>query len=302
MAATKQNTGRLVQRHCRRGLAIACAWLLCQGAVLPVAAQTADTPMAAATLSGTQEWPMRNAKGETYRILISLPEGDVPYTGGYPVLYVLDANAYFASFHEAKRAQKAFRAAIIVGIAYPGDAPLNFLRRSYDFSPPTTPERNQPPQGGQDELLDFIEHGLMPAVAKAFPVDANKQSLFGHSFGGMFAVYTLFTRPTLFDHLVAASPSLWWQDDFLLPHEAAFRKRVQAGEVDVRHNSLALIVAGEESPQTVQDAQALHWRLRELSAQGLRSSYHLEPGEDHMSVPFRILSRVLRETLSARRR
>lgn len=245
---------------------------------------------------------MRNARGHDYRILVSLPEGDVPYTGGYPVLYVLDANAYFASFHEAKRAQGPFRQAIIVGIAYPGAAPLNFLRRSYDFSPPAEPERNTPPQGGQDELLDFIEQQVMLAVARAFPVDAQQQSLFGHSFGGMLAIYGLFTRPGLFDHIVAASPSLWWRDRFLLAHERRFREQVLAGAVDVTHASLALIVAGNESPQTVQDAQALQQRLQPLSAYGLRSSYHLEPDEDHMSLPFRITSRTLDEVLRARRR
>jgi len=256
----------------------------------------------AVSLSGSLEWQMHNAQGQSYRILISKPEGEVPYTGGYPVLYVLDANAYFASFHQAKRAQEQFRHAIIVGIAYPGEQPLNFLRRAYDFSPPVPEAQNTPPQGGQDQLLDFLQHQVMPAVAERFPVDADQQSLFGHSFGGMFAIYTLFTRPALFDHIVAASPSLWWHDRYLLAPERSFSDAIRQDQLKVTHHSLALMLGERDSPQEIQDAQALHQRLEALSSWGLRTSLRVEPGEDHMSVPFRIESEVLQEVLTARRR
>lgn len=252
------------------------------------------------TLDQTLEWRMQNDRGDNYRILISKPEGDVPYTGGYPVIYVLDANAYFASFHEAKRAQQQFRHAIIVGIAYPGEAPHNFLRRAYDFSPPVSEEKNDPPQGGQDELLDFLEQRVMPAVADRFPVNDSQQSLYGHSFGGMFGIYAMFTRPALFEHVVAASPSLWWSDRYLLKYERDFQQQVEAGEVDVIHRSLSLIVGDQESLQTQQDAEQLYQRLSGLSVYGLRSSIEVVGSDDHMSVPFSIENRVLRQLLQSR--
>ena len=258
-----------------------------------------ETPV---TLTGTVEWQMNSERGQPYRILISLPEGDVPYTGGYPVLYVLDANAYFASFHEAKRAQRAYRHAIVVGLAYPGEEPLNFLRRAWDFSPPVPEERNTPPQGGQDELINFLADKLMPAIAERFPVDADQQSLFGHSFGGMFAIHTLYQRPELFNHLVAASPSIWWNDRFLLVEERAFVEQANSGDLNLTHTSLALMLGERDSPQEIQDSQALQQRLAPLSSHGLRTSFYVEPGEDHMSVPFKLVNRVLREVLTARQR
>jgi len=252
------------------------------------------------TLDQTLEWRMQNGQGDSYRILVSKPEGELPYTGGYPVIYVLDANAYFASLHEAKRAQKQYRQAIIVGIAYPGNDPHNFLRRAYDFSPPVSEEANSPPQGGQDVLLDFLEQQVMPAVAERFPVNESQQSLYGHSFGGMFAIYTLFTRPELFNHVVAASPSLWWSDRYLLKHEREFRRQVEAGETDVIHRSLSLIVGDGDSLQNQQDAAQLFERLSGLSGYGLRSSYHIVDHEDHMSVPFSIENRVLAQLVKTR--
>lgn len=253
------------------------------------------------TLDGTEQWMMKSEEGRDYRIMISLPEGDVPYTGGYPVIYLLDGNAYFPVFHAAKRAQTQFDAAILVGIGYPGDAPLDFERRGFDLSPPAPEARNTPPQGGQDMFLAFIEKRLMPKVAERFQVDPDQRSLVGHSFGGMFGLYTLFTRPDLFQHVVAVSPSLWWQDRFLLKHERDFTERAHAGQIDLTHRSLSLVLAERDLAQSVQDARSLQLRLENLTQYGLRSDYRVEAGEDHMSIPFRIPSRVLDELISARR-
>ncbi len=101
------------------------------------------------TLDGTEQWTMKSAEGREYRIMVSLPEGDVPWTGGYPVIYLLDGNAYFPAFHAAKRAQGRLRGAVLVAIGYPSDTPLDFVRRAYDLSPPAPADRNDPPQAGR---------------------------------------------------------------------------------------------------------------------------------------------------------
>lgn len=253
------------------------------------------------TLDGTEQWSMKSAEGREYRIMISLPEGDVPWTGGYPVIYLLDGNAYFPAFHAAKRAQDRLRGAILVAIGYPSDTPLDFERRAFDLSPPQPAERNKPPQGGQDLFLDFIEKRLMPKVNARFKVDQDQRSLVGHSFGGMFGVYALFTRPQLFQHVIAISPSLWWRDRYLMAHERTFTQRAHAGQLDLTHSSLMLLIGDREMPQEIQDARALQLRLEALSQYGLRSDFQLEAGEDHMSVPFRVPTRVLDELISTRR-
>ncbi|HEK1690915.1 Ferri-bacillibactin esterase BesA [compost metagenome] len=253
------------------------------------------------TLDGTEQWSMKSAEGRDYRIMVSLPEGDVPWTGGYPVIYLLDGNAYFPAFHAAKRAQDRLRGAILVAIGYPSDTPLDFERRAFDLSPPQPAERNKPPQGGQDLFLDFIEKRLMPKVNARFKVDQDQRSLVGHSFGGMFGVYALFTRPQLFQHVIAISPSLWWRDRYLMAHERTFTRRAHAGQLDLTHSSLTLLIGDREMPQEIQDARALQLRLEALSQYGLRSDFQLEAGEDHMSVPFRVPTRVLDELISTRR-
>ncbi len=257
----------------------------------------ADTTV---SLSGTQLVQLKNADDQLYTIFISKPEGALPYTGGYPVIYILDANAFFASFHEAKRLNEDFKKAIIVGVGYPTDLPHDFYRRAYDFSPPVAAEKNDPPQGGQDKLLSFIENILMPEIDKRFNVDKAQQTLVGHSFSGMFTVYTLFNQPDLFKHYVSVSPSLWWHDRYLLSHEKTFVNNVEQGKHNVTHSSLSLIVAENDSPQEVQDAQLLNARLQKLSQFGLRSYYQVIDDHDHMSVMTGIETDILADVLSAR--
>lgn len=256
--------------------------------------QTADA--GPVTLDHTRQWEMHNAKGNAYRIMISLPDGDPPQ-GGYPVLYVLDGNAYFPAFHAARDAVARYHDTIIVGIGYPQAQALNFRRRSYDFTPPAPAGHNEPPQGGQDELLAFLEQRLLPRVTSELPVDSRRQSLFGHSFGGMFAIYTMFKQPALFTHIVAASPSLWWRDQYLLPLEPEFQKAMR--KQPEHPPSLVLILAEGDMPQQIRDARSLNERLQPLSAHGMRSSFDLVAGVDHVTVPFKIVSRVMKEVFES---
>ncbi|MCX2717543.1 alpha/beta hydrolase-fold protein [Helicobacter sp. MIT 21-1697] len=50
---------------------------------------------------------------------------------------------------------------------------------------------------------------MQPFTHKPFGMP-HKELLFGHSFGGLFVLYTLLHKPRSFNHYVCASPSLWW--------------------------------------------------------------------------------------------
>jgi predicted alpha/beta superfamily hydrolase len=259
------------------------------------------------SLPGTRSFILHNAQGSEYRILVSEPPDPVAPKNGYPVLVVLDANSVFAAFSDALRLQRTeFGKAMIVGVGYPTDQPFDFHRRSYDFSPPLpagqAPEPGSPKLGGHDELLDFLQHKLQPEIARRYPVDPNRLSLYGHSFGGMFALHALFTRPELFSHYVSASPSLWWQDRYLLNEERVFMQRAQAGQLSLVHTRLLLIAGGRETPHTTREAAALSTRLQPLSALGLSVSYETLPDETHMSMPVASVTQVLREVFTTRRR
>jgi len=72
--------------------------------------------------------------------------------------------------------------------------------------------------GGGAKFMDFMEKELIPYVDNNYPVTGYR-TFVGHSFGGLAAVYSLFSRPQLFSNYVAIDPSLWW-DDWLMVHWA----------------------------------------------------------------------------------
>ncbi|MCD0503681.1 alpha/beta hydrolase, partial [Bordetella petrii] len=115
-------------------------------------------------------------------------------------------------------------AALLVGIGYDVDARLDTEARAWDYTPRLpgadvqgTPDPRQAARrnGGADDWLDLIEHRVKPLVRQAAPVDTARQTLYGHSYGGLFVLHALAARPLAFQRYVAASPSLWWHAPYM---------------------------------------------------------------------------------------
>lgn len=86
------------------------------------------------------------------------------------------------------------------------------------------------PEGGRAaELVECLEKTVKPAVSRALEGRKIRHALMGHSFGGLFALSTMVSRPDLFDAWVAADPSLWWDGGVLLKRLEA---RAGAGAPD----------------------------------------------------------------------
>ena len=74
-----------------------------------------------------------------------------------------------------------------------------------------------PPAGGRAaELVECLEKIVKPEVKRRLEGRAVTHVLMGHSFGGLFALSTMASRPELFDAWVAADPSLWWDGGVLI--------------------------------------------------------------------------------------
>lgn len=281
----------------------------------PASAMGQEAPQAVRyAMPGTQVFDIRNARNEAYRIFVSVPDGPAPEQG-FPVLYVLDGNAMFAGFAEARRVQE--RPAepgtknradsgpgemIVVGIGYPTDQAYEGARRLYDFTPPNPP--TLPPvqtglakvrAGGRDDFLSFLLDTVRPEIARRFKVDSNRQALYGHSLAGYFALHMLYTHPDAFSSIIAASPSQWWNDQAVLAEERAFIKRLESGQGSQRIARLLLLAGDrEEFAANTWDTQALAERLKPLSAYGLRSKVEIFEGETHLTVPSRSVTTALR--------
>ena len=89
----------------------------------------------------------------------------------------------------------------------------NMGSRTRDLTPSPDEER-YPGSGYAEPFLNFVAKELKAEVEGRFPNIAS-DILFGHSFGGLFTLYTLKEMPQLFDGYMAVSPSVWWKNKYM---------------------------------------------------------------------------------------
>jgi len=225
--------------------------------------------------------------GHDYRIFLSKPQQPPP-PGGYPVLYVLDGNALFpivalqANALE-NRPDPALRASVVVvGIGYPGEALYDVDKRARDYTPPpanTDAGKEDARYGGAERFLNFLQTELKPLVEARYRIDPQRQTLFGHSHGGLFTLYTLINQPQAFQNYLAASPSLWWNDRQLL----AESDRLLKNPARFKPTRLWLTVGGAEEPTGTSPAseRERHRAERRMRSNAQELFERLEPLDPH---------------------
>jgi predicted alpha/beta superfamily hydrolase len=169
---------------------------------------------------------LQSAEGLTYRIIVAPPAGPAP-AAGYPVIYVVDGNAWAPMMSEVIRTNLDFglrskvEPAVVVGIGYPIDGGFDMKRRLHDLTTPSNlprPVTNVIPieGGGYEKMIRFVQERVKPDIEKRFRIDRARQALAGHSLGGLFTLRTLMNHPDWFQTYLAFSPSIWWHDAALI--------------------------------------------------------------------------------------
>lgn len=259
-----------------------------------------------ATVEYAQSRELVDGTGQHYVVSVSVPPGSPP-AQGWPVIYALDGGITFATLADAVRVQSqrpevtGVQPTVVVAIGYPREQGIDPPRRQWDLTPPV-PGVAAKDSGGADRFLDFIEHTVKPALEAEVLIDRGRQTLFGHSYGGLFALHVLFTRPASFQTYVAASPSIWWRDRFILTEAA--RAPWSRGEGP---RPAVLLTAGEYEqalPGADAETAARFARRRQvdaavelagtLAAAGLAADVVVFPAENHGSVLPAALSRAAR--------
>ncbi|MGN7477378.1 alpha/beta hydrolase [Solibacillus silvestris] len=220
---------------------------------------------------------------------------EAPPADGFSVIIVLDGTRYGRILHEIlanqlrNRAKTGVEPAVIVGIGhYEKDIPN---QRFYDFTAPAAhyhfPVRRgkvmkEMPAGGAVQLMDYLLHQIIPMICSKYAVNAKKISLYGHSLGGLFVLWSYLTYPSAFYKYIALSPSIWWNNHELL-------KMMQQAE-NCFTAPLYIAVGGEEGDM-VDDAQKFFHMIKEKT---MNSEFYIAADENHASVIPATISRVLR--------
>ncbi len=276
----------------------------------------------AVTIPDTQCFDLEARDGVPYRIFLAMPSSEPP-AGGFPVIYMLDANAGFATLVEALR-RAAVRPqgtgivpAVIVGIGYPTDDIYDRARRTLDYTAGPSLEARSggdgtaPRTGGRDAFFAFIEQVLKPEIARRCVIDPARQTLFGHSLAGYFVLDVLARNTPAFSSYVAVSPSIWWDEERLVAGLADTRKAPVRLSIMVGEWEQALAPWQSERPEAFEmkarrARRAMVDRAKgfaELASWALGPSatvqFAVMPYEDHASILPIAVTRALRFVLAS---
>jgi predicted alpha/beta superfamily hydrolase len=110
---------------------------------------------------------------------------------------------------------------VVIAIGHIGDYNT---KRPRDFIPADVTRNVETNFGKADKFYSFMKNELIPLVEKKMP-NKKSRAFIGHSFGGLFCLYTLFREDKLFDRHFAISPSCWANYYELDKIEAAYFKK-----------------------------------------------------------------------------
>jgi uncharacterized protein len=236
----------------------------------------------------------------------------------FPVVYGTDGNFAFDVLkgisHSIQTSARNAEPYIVVGIGYPGDSPLaGSLLRVRDLTCPGYPKLStEPPAiegvlssepgtddfGGAERFKKFIHQELIPFIDARYPTLCGDRTYFGHSAGGGFGLYTLFTTPEIFKNYIISSPGLIFHgesagggryDDYDFMLQKA--RRAIAASRDFGGAKLYLSVGSEEEFEP----ELAKWRMKSsfdrmvallIAAQprGLALTTEVFREETHMTV------------------
>ncbi|ECK0156512.1 alpha/beta hydrolase [Campylobacter jejuni] len=154
-----------------------------------------------------------NYNGTIYKIFIAKNKNENS-NYKYKIIYLLDGNAFFPLFLNLFNTPVKENL-LIIGIGYDNNLAFDTQKRTKDYTPTTNLNKQG---GGSKEFRNFLITQLIPYINKMYPIDFSHQILFGHSFGGLFAIDTLLYDSKIFSHYFIISPSLWWDNSEFLPN------------------------------------------------------------------------------------
>jgi uncharacterized protein len=196
--------------------------------------------------------------------------------GRYPVLYLTDGDAQIGHTRatvEFLARNQLMPEMILVGI-------LN-TARTRDLTPTRgTAEESARfrSAGGGEQFLDFIEKELMPFIDARYRT-VSTRVLAGHSFGGLLAIHALLTRPGLFQAVIAASPSLVWDDGLMMREASA----LSAARASLPRELFFTLGEREVSGPVLADFEGFARVLQGAPWKDFRWGWRVLPDEDHGS-------------------
>lgn len=215
--------------------------------------------------------------GGERRLNIATPPGYATSKARYPVLYLLDGGAEedFPKITDiVAQAVAAGRLAPMIVVGIEG------ADRKHDLTHPATYPKDRellPTSGGSAAYRRFLVDELQPWVSGRYRTNGQK-GLIGESLAGLFVVETFLREPKAFDAYLAASPSLWWDDQSLSRQAPGL---LAAGGFEGRRLYLSI---GDEGATMQAGVDRVIAALKAAPPKGLAWRYDPQPEQHHATI------------------
>ena len=217
----------------------------------------------------------------------------------YPVVYLFDADAQFASTtsmiqYLSTNYNTLCPEMIVVGILH-SDRRKDLTPTRATSDPPFWAPGSSKTTGGGEQFISFIESELMPYIDRQYPTQPYK-TLIGHSLGGLMAMQIFVRHTSLFNSYICIDPSMWWDNQTLLKET-----KLALEKGNFQGKSLYLGIAntaekGMDISQVLADTtdETMHMRsilklqsyFENNKQNGLKYKGKYYEEDTHMSVPF----------------
>jgi uncharacterized protein len=167
------------------------------------------------------------AQGRAYQLHVALPASySQEATKRYPVLFVTDGYWDFPTIQTSYANlvyDRVVPELIIVGLGYAGENLEYGNLRRWELSPVPVDDAGEA-SGHAADFLQTLEQTIVPFIDREYRTDPSHRVLAGSSLGGLFTLYTMYSKPDLFQGYIAASPAVLLQREWLFGYEDAFAK------------------------------------------------------------------------------
>ncbi|NMM39269.1 alpha/beta hydrolase [Pseudoalteromonas arctica] len=227
--------------------------------------------------------------GENRKVFIRLPR-NYESNKRYSLIIRTDGNFNLTQWDSVMAGLPAQQNTILVSI------PNQFwtFTRNRDLVPPYARQdvntqarpasENSPELFGQaDQFLAFIEGELLPYLESHYKLD-NNRVLSGYSAGGSFVLYTMSTKPWLFNGYFAFSPAAWYDDMTVVKEFDQFLLQRSHNTDHNRQLSLYITVGGAEHPLMLSAFAGLNNSLND-NANDIIWNSRINNGLEHRENP-----------------
>lgn len=186
----------------------------------------------------------------------------------YPVIYMNDGTYAFqvvSGILEPGTYGKNLEPVILVGISHAlGESGMH--SRIRDYTPLVEKSWKPYLTGEAPNYLSFIKAEVFPFIEKNYRASDKNRTLTGHSVGGLFAIYTLFTEPSLFTNYIISSPVYLFKPPYIFDSINAMKSKFSQINARVYLASGSKELIKTEDGKTIADIQKSF--AKQLNSQG----------------------------------